>query len=194
MNLELRFKSLIKDQFPKVIPAPVLPIQENAKMIVGEKRAIKVFVEDKETYLYLGESRTVEVSGKKHTLKFDNRSITLPFELTLDRFQMNFYPGTTDPSSYESFVKSNDEPDLTHHIFMNNPLKKNNLTFYQASYFPLGPNRYGSILSVNYDPGRFLKYFGSLIIVLGSIWHYIIRRRGNVSDSRIKPKGATYYA
>jgi hypothetical protein len=60
---------------------------------------------------------------------------------------------------------------------MNNPLKYDEFTFYQSSYFPLGPDLYGSALSVNYDPGRALKYLGSLFIVLGSIWHFYIRRK-----------------
>jgi hypothetical protein len=60
---------------------------------------------------------------------------------------------------------------------MNNPLKEKQYTFYQASYFEAAQDVYGSVLSVNYDPGRFLKYLGSLFLVLGSFWHFVIRRR-----------------
>ena len=68
-----------------------------------------------------------------------------------------------------------------HHVFMNNPLKFSNFTFYQASYFPLneseGQGKYGSVLSVNFDPGRPAKYLGSLLIIVGSIWHFSLRRK-----------------
>ena len=51
---------------------------------------------------------------------------------------------------------------------MNEPLTYGEYTFYQSSYqtddqgMPIG-----SILSVGYDPGRTVKYAGSLFIVLG---------------------------
>ena len=63
-------------------------------------------------------------------------------------------------------------------ISMNEPLKYRGWTFYQASFVapetPEGP--YRSILSVNYDPGRYLKYIGSSWIVLGVIL-LVYRRR-----------------
>ena len=59
----------------------------------------------------------------------------------------------------------------TARISMNEPLKYESWTFYQASFeAPETPeDSYRSILSVNYDPGRSLKYIGSLWIVLGVI-------------------------
>ena len=94
---------------------------------------------------------------------------------------MNTNPGTNDPASYESFIHLLDGRTNSglekHHVFMNNPLKYDDFTFYQSSYFQVGPNQYASVLSVNYDPGRFFKYLGSLLIVLGSIWHYILNRK-----------------
>ena len=60
---------------------------------------------------------------------------------------------------------------------MNNPLKYDGLTFYQASYFEAAKDTYGSVLSVNLDPGRPIKYLGSLLLVLGAIWHFYLRRK-----------------
>jgi hypothetical protein len=58
-------------------------------------------------------------------------------------------------------------------------LKHNGFTFYQASFTSdeqTGePN--ASILSVNWDPGRWVKYLGSLLIVLGSIHMFYFRKR-----------------
>jgi hypothetical protein len=56
-------------------------------------------------------------------------------------------------------------------ISMNEPLKYKGYTFYQASFQedPGSGRPMASILSVNYDPGRYLKYFGAIMIVLGSI-------------------------
>ena len=87
-------------------------------------------------------------------------------------------PGTQNPASYESYVNVFDGKDSRYQkVFMNNPLDFDQFTFYQASYFPLESGLYGSVFSVNYDPGRFLKYLGSLLLVLGSFWHFYIRNR-----------------
>jgi cytochrome c biogenesis protein ResB len=60
---------------------------------------------------------------------------------------------------------------------MNNPLKLNGFTFYQASF---QENKQGqattSILSVNRDPGRWMKYLGSLFIVLGTVVMFYFKR------------------
>ena len=113
-----------------------------------------------------------------YKLEIDKESLTLPYELSLTNFKMDKDPGTNNPASYESFVQLFSKDGATdHHIYMNNPLKFDGLTFYQASYFEVGPEQYGSVLSVNLDPGRPVKYFGSLLLVLGSMWHFLIRRK-----------------
>lgn len=102
----------------------------------------------------------------------------LPFTVALDQFKMNTNPGTMDPASYESFVTvTENEKTTKEHIFMNNPMKRDKYTLYQASYFQIDEKNFGSVLSVNHDPGRPLKYTGSFLIVFGSILHFIIRSR-----------------
>jgi hypothetical protein len=51
---------------------------------------------------------------------------------------------------------------------MNEPMKKAGLTFYQSSFQEDEKGQpTHSVFSVNKDPGRFLKYLGSLLIFLG---------------------------
>ena len=61
---------------------------------------------------------------------------------------------------------------------MNEPMKMNGYTFYQASFTE--DERTGeptaSVLSVNKDPGRWIKYFGSLIFSFGIVWLFYQRR------------------
>lgn len=125
------------------------------------------------------ESTTLELSENKILqLRLGPKIHELPFEIELRQFKMDLNPGTNDPASYESLVTALDQNSKTEHrIFMNNPLKKAGFTFYQASYFPLENGGYGSVLSVNRDPGRWVKYLGSFLIVFGSIWHFALRRQ-----------------
>ena len=111
-----------------------------------------------------------------YVLSYGNRQIPLNFDIFLEEFKMETYPGTMRPASYASMVSIKDFGK--HLISMNEPLKYNSFTFYQAS-FVSDPNTgkpVASILSVNYDPGRFMKYFGSLIVVLGSILLFYFKR------------------
>jgi hypothetical protein len=58
---------------------------------------------------------------------------------------------------------------------MNEPLESKGYTFYQASYIPEVPRPVTTILSVNHDPGRGLKYWGSILLILGSISLYLVK-------------------
>jgi hypothetical protein len=142
-----------------------------------------------EIWLGLGDHATLYLKGGKpidigYTLKRAN----LAFQLRLERFTVDHYQGTVDPSSYASQVTLLDHGASTGtRISMNEPLTVRGLTFYQASYEAPQPNEQmaklmpgspeleeamrpkTSILSVNHDPGRPLKYAGSLLLVLGAI-------------------------
>lgn len=167
------------DSYPVMKPQYVKPVQDNGQVIIGDKKAIEVNVGDDTFWVRSGEPVAFTHKGEKITFELTKKNITLPYEIVLDRFKMDTDPGTQNPASFESFVtlfKGNEGSDK-HHIYMNNPLKYQNFTFYQASYFQTQEGPFGSVLSVNYDPGRPWKYLGSLLLVLGSIWHYFLRRK-----------------
>lgn len=104
------------------------------------------------------------------------------FVLRLKKFTVGRYQGTMRAASYQSEVEILDPKTSsvksTHLISMNEPLKHAGLTFYQAS-FQDGPDGQpvASVLSVNYDPGRWLKYLGSLIMSLGVVWLFVNKRK-----------------
>ena len=181
MNFQLRLIKHSNSSYPMQIPVFTKPTQESGQVVSGDKKAIQIQL-GKNIYWVRSDSPLALSNGKSEIrIQITTTQIELPYQITLERFQMNTDPGTKNPASYESFVQlldsRNNEGVSKHHVFMNNPLKYDDFTFYQASYFPIGPEQYASVLSVNYDPGRFLKYLGSLLIVLGSIWHFIINRR-----------------
>jgi hypothetical protein len=112
------------------------------------------------------------------------RRVILPFALRLKLFEMKHNPGTNDPSAYSSYIQEVDEMQKgeaemeslpVHHITMNEPMDAKGYTFYQASYLPDFPRPTTTILSVNYDPGRVLKYLGSLLLVGGAILLYALK-------------------
>jgi hypothetical protein len=130
-----------------------------------------------EMWLGLGDRALLSVDSKDITVSYQNQRVPLPFGVELKEFKMTYYEGTRDPASYASQVSVIDGPtpgELSW-ISMNEPLQYAGITFYQASYEPAEPRPTVTVLSVNRDPGRELKYIGSLLIVLGSIWLFAVK-------------------
>jgi len=178
MGFEIILTHHEDQKIPAYVPVYKLPIQKNNKLIAGKNKAVKVNALGKKYWIRDDQSITLRVRGEKLKLELEKKSLRLPYEISLTKFKMDTDPGSASPASYESFIQLFTKSGPSdHHVFMNNPLKYEGLTFYQASYFDLGQGQYGSVLSVNYDPGRPIKYFGSLLLVLGSFWHFYIRRK-----------------
>ena len=182
MGFEVALTRHENNLVPNLKPAYIKPIQVNNKIIEGEMRALEIEVQGKSYWVKSTKPIALMIGGTKYSFFLGNQSLKLPYELNLSRFKMDTDPGTNTPASYESFVNVFDKTGVTKsHVYMNNPLKKDGFTLYQASYFKDDSGNYGSVLSVNFDPGRFWKYLGSLLITLGSALHFYIRR------SKIKP-------
>jgi hypothetical protein len=176
MDFKLRLIEFKKNHYPKLIPVYTYPIQENGKLIKGDLRVVKVTSDAKEFYVTNKKPTALQFGDRQIDMVIDNKSIKLPYELNLSRFKMDKNPGTNNPASYESFVTLfTGKETKKSHVYMNNPLKHKNFTFYQASYFE-SKTGFGSVLSVNFDPGRWLKYLGSILFVLGCIWHFGLRK------------------
>lgn len=124
------------------------------------------------TWISEGAMRSISVAGTTVYVGLNKERLTLPFSLYLDKFTIGMNPGTQKAGSYESSVRVMDPgkpsgPPAV--ISMNEPLKYGGYTFYQASYQLEEGRAPVSVFSVNYDPGRMVKYLGSLLMVLGAL-------------------------
>lgn len=194
MNLNLRAVKHTRDLFPYKSIHYTKPIQESTRLIKGDIQAVKVQVQGDS--FWVDSTRPLEyqhANGNLMKFELGRKSLQLPYQITLDRFQMDYDRGTTNPATYESFVTlfEGNEGTSRHHIYMNAPLKKDDFTFYQASYFEVSPGQYGSVLSVNFDPGRPFKYVGSFMLIIGSIWHFSLRRKSIAKPNTSLPSSKT---
>ena len=131
-------------------------------------------------WLVFGEDKRINFNKESYEISYESKKELLPFSLYLEEFQIGKDPGTNNPASYQSRVLLKDQFENRHEhhlISMNEPLTYKNFTFYQSSYQndPQG-NPIGSVLSVGYDPGRTLKYSGSIFIVCGIMLLFFFRR------------------
>lgn len=182
------WKMPIQVQLKKFLPKAV----NKTEYVIAKERsenpvpAIRISLIDNPAsslWLSLGDrAEFLNQKNEKVSVGYFQKRVILPFALRLKNFEMKNNPGTMDPASYashvqviENFQKTQADLDAlpVHTIQMNEPLKVQHYTFYQASYIPDFPKITTTVLSVNYDPGRFLKYSGSLLLVLGSILLYL---------------------
>ena len=175
MGFELRaLRHTDGREVPTFIPQYQTPRQVDGQLVRGGQKAVEVRVNDGQSY-WVTDQRPLSlfVEGQEILFHIKKRELQLPFEFILTKFKMDKDPGTENPSSFESFVRlfTKTGPQ-DHHIYMNNPLKYGGMTFYQSSYFQTESGEYGSVLSANIDPGRWAKYLGSLMLVLGALAHY----------------------
>ena len=120
----------------------------------------------------MGVPQTVKVGDLEFTLFFGSKIYHTPFDVKLNDFIAQKYPGTEKSySSYESKVEViNGNEKFDYHIYMNHVLDYKGYRFFQASF---DEDEKGTILSVNHDfwgtwityIGYFLLYFALMAIM-----------------------------
>lgn len=123
--------------------------------------------------LYGNESKPTKVGDRYFQLR--HKRYPLPFLLKLKDFKVEFHPGTQTASTYESLVeviKSGASREVR--IFMNNPLREKDYTFYQASYNIDKQGREYSTLAVVKNAGQLLPYLACLVVFIGLALHFIL--------------------
>lgn len=144
--------------------------------------AILVEYKENKHWMVLNDVLKIFSEDSAFLLSYQNRRIELDFDVKLDQFEILNYQGTQKAMQYSSAVKVLDKNQTELHraiIAMNEPMKYQGYTFYQASF--QNDEKTGkpvaSILSVNQDPGRLMKYLGSLIFSLGIVWLFYQKRK-----------------
>ena len=133
--------------------------------------ALKVRFQGKESWMKLNSFLSFYSKNVSYTLSYMNQRKNIGSTLKLLKFQIDRYQGSQKAKEYSSVVQIDGRKTVT--ISMNEPLKHNGWTFYQSGFDEV---QTASILSVNYDPGRFIKYLGSFLLVLG-IFALFYRKR-----------------
>ena len=184
--LVLRSRYLIGNQaivFPKPVVKGVFDVVKKSKLLKGDEDgiALKISANGSTKVLKLlggkgsnNPFKDIEVGGLEFNFKYGSKLLDLPFEIKLNDFIAERYPGTEKSyASFESKVTVLDpqEEDFDFRIYMNNILDHRGYKFFQASF---DPDEKGTILSVNHDYwgtwftylGYYLLYFGLMAILL----------------------------
>jgi hypothetical protein len=122
----------------------------------------------------IGAPQSFTHEGRTYALSMRLRRQYLPYAFTLKQFRHDVYPGTDIPKNFSSLVQvvnPSQKESREVLIYMNQPLRYEGKTFYQASF---GKNDTLSILSVVENPGWLLPYVSCVLVSLGLLVHFAI--------------------
>jgi hypothetical protein len=111
-------------------------------------------------------AQRVEVGGRTYTITLRFARSYKPFELTLLKFSHDRYAGTDIPKNFSSQIRlktPDGQDDREVLIYMNNPLRYDGFTFYQASF----DGETVSILQVVRNPSWLFPYVACTLMTLG---------------------------
>lgn len=163
--------------FPKPVVKGVFDLVEKSEMFKSGEDGIVLNVstngETKRVSIlggqgYNGSPKEVKIGGLDFAFQYGSKALDLPFNVKLNDFDAQRYPGTEKRySAYSSEVTILDEEkgDFDYKIFMNNILDHRGYRFFQSGF---DPDEKGTILSVNHDYwGTMITYFGYMMLYFG---------------------------
>ena len=110
-------------------------------------------------HLRTGQSTTLYITA-------DQQKHTLPFSITLNRFELKYHEGTQAPADYLSHITLGNGEKAT--VSMNNIVSHHGVRLYQSSY---DDDMQGSMLAVNSDPwGIPVTYAGYALFFVSLVW------------------------
>ncbi len=174
MGLELR----LLDYLPKAKEEYEVMKMERPTPLTTS--AVKINHKGMEKWLALNDIVKLFGTNSAYILSYQNRRLDLGFDLKLHKFEVQKYQGTQRAMEYSSEVEViGAGENVKAVISMNEPLKFAGYTIYQASFQEdeVTGQPTASVFSVNQDPGRAVKYFGSLVFTVGIVWLFYNRRK-----------------
>jgi hypothetical protein len=134
----------------------------------------------------IGAPQSFTHEGRTYSLSMRLLRQYLPYSFTLKQFRHDVYPGTQIPKNFSSLVQvvnPSQKESREVLIYMNQPLRYEGKTFYQASF---GKNDTLSVLSVVENPGWLLPYVSCVLVSLGLLVHFAIVLRRSLKRRQDK--------
>ncbi len=174
MDFQLR----LLEYWPNALPHRVFtPLKKKNEEAVP---AVQVQFKGESKWMGLNSQLFFFDKDKVYIVAYGNEQQKLSFSLKLLNFKVQHYPFSRKARSYQSEVQVNEKESVL--ISMNKPLKWDTWTVYQSGFEEDENGKpLASVFSINKDPGRFVKYFGSLLVVLGVLMLFSRRNsRGKI--------------
>jgi hypothetical protein len=122
---------------------------------------------------------TVKHDDRIFTVDMRKRLWPMPFTVKLDEFTAEFHPGTMKPAKFISKItriENDSEAKVT--IQMNEPMRYEGLTFFQASYGPPGAGpgeRMYSVFEIVKNPADHWPEYSLYVVTFGMLVTFLIK-------------------
>jgi hypothetical protein len=136
---------------------------------------------------WLGARQSVTCDGKTWEITMRLRRYYKPYNITLEKFTFERYPGSDIPKNFTSRVvvrRPDTKEERSVLIYMNNPLRYGGEAYYQGSYDP--NDERVSILNVVRNPSWLTPYIACLLVGLGLLLHFVVQLAGFVRSQARK--------
>jgi ABC-type transport system involved in cytochrome c biogenesis permease subunit len=124
------------------------------------------------------ETDTFRIGEKTYELSLRPKRYYKPYQFRLGDVRKDDYIGTSTPRNYASTVHIEDSTrnvDEEKTIWMNNPLRFADETFYQSGYFPAsGSTGEHTTLSVVANSGWMMPYVACMLVAVGMLAHFLM--------------------
>lgn len=177
MNLKAELLTFVERGRRETVFSEVFPKKGNEDKAPGP--AIRLTLEGSKksepVWLQRGDIRRMpDANGKEIIIGYGYKTVALDFDVKLKEFRVGYDPGTKTAATYESDVTIGDKD---YKIAMNEPYEKDGLKIFQASFSETPDGKNISVFSVARDPGIGMKYFGSILLIIGIIIQFYFKPR-----------------
>jgi hypothetical protein len=121
---------------------------------------------------FLNRQQEFQFENRRYQIGLRLRRHYKPFNLRLEEFRHDKYPGTEIPKNFSSRLRlQREQPpeDREVLIYMNNPLRYGGETYYQSSF---DPDNQGTILQVVRNPTWLTPYFSCALVGAGMLFQF----------------------
>lgn len=127
---------------------------------------------------------TVRDGDRLFTVDMRKRLWPMPFEVALDTFNAEFHPGTMRPEKFVSDVRRIENGQESKvRIQMNEPMRYEGLTFFQASYGPEGVrpgDKMYSVFEVVRNPADKWPEYSLYVVAFGMLVTFLTKLIGHI--------------
>ncbi|MBI4970985.1 MAG: cytochrome c biogenesis protein ResB [Candidatus Omnitrophica bacterium] len=179
----MHLKFLVKTFFPEAElksyfePLPLSPQEKNPRPVV--LMGFQKNGQEAKLWLQRGDHQFVFSESAPLHVIYGEKNIPLGFDIELKKFMIDYYPGSERPAAFKSAVKLIDPSkgvDREVEISMNKPLSYRGFKVFQSGYQLSEGRPKVSIFSVGRDPGIPVKYAGSIVMILGVLFMFYLKR------------------
>jgi len=126
---------------------------------------------------------TATIGGKIYGFRLIREIWPMPFQVRLDKSVGEYYPGTTKPSSFQSDItRIADSSEQAYRIRMNEPMRYEGYTLYQARWEDRGERAMSGFAIVKNPSDQWPKY-SLYISILGLTIHFGMKLGGFIAKS-----------